>query len=361
MNNKEFLKAVEILTKEKGLDKDVIFDAMELALTSAYKKNFHSLSNVKVFIDKQKGDIKIYSFITVVEDEKINDEEFNPETEITLTEARKIDKLKEVGDTFDTEITPKDFGRIATATAKQVVLQKIKEAERSSILKDFEDKEGEMLLGTVELEDSDNYYIDFGRIKGLLPKNECIPKEVIKIGQKLKVYVTKIINDKSLTILLSRKHYNFVKRLFEMEIPEIMDGTVLIHAVAREAGVRSKVSVESTKANIDPIGACVGEKGIRISNIIKELHGEKIDIIPYDKNIERYIANALLPAENLSVIVEDDNKNEAIVFANDDNYSLAIGKKGINIKLAARLTRFRLDIKTQKEASEMGINFKNEN
>ena len=357
MNNKEFLKAVEILTKEKGLDKDVIFDAMELALTSAYKKNFHSLSNVKVFIDKEKGYIKIYSFITVVEDEKINDEEFNPETEITLTEARKIDKLKEVGDTFDTEITPKDFGRIATATAKQVVLQKIKEAERSSILKDFEDKEGEMLLGTVELEDSDNYYIDFGRIKGLLPKSECIPKEVIKIGQKLKVYVTKIISD----ILLSRRHYNFVKRLFEMEIPEIMDGTVLIHAVAREAGVRSKVSVESTKANIDPIGACVGEKGIRISNIIKELHGEKIDIIPYDKNIERYIANALLPAENLSVIVEDDNKNEALIFANDDNYSLAIGKKGINIKLAARLTRFRLDIKTQKEASKMGINFKNEN
>ena len=361
MNNKEFLKAVEILTKEKGLDKDVIFDAMELALTSAYKKNFHSLSNVKVFIDKEKGDIKIYSFITVVEDEKRNDEEFNPETEITLTEARKIDKLKEVVDTFDTEITPKDFGRIATATAKQVVLQKLKEAERSSILKDFEDKEGEMLLGTVELEDSDNYYIDFGRIKGLLPKSECIPKEVIKIGQKLKVYVTKIISDKSLTILLSRRHYNFVKRLFEMEIPEIMDGTVLIHAVAREAAVRSKVSVESTNANIDPVGACVGEKGIRISNIIKELHGEKIDIIPYDKNIERYIANALLPAENLSVIVEDDNKNEALIFANDDNYSLAIGKKGINIKLAARLTRFRLDIKTQKEASKMGINFKNEN
>ena len=383
MNNKEFLSAVDNIVKEKSIDPNVVYEAMELALTSAYKKNFKSKTNVKVLIDRETGDIKVYSYLTVVDDDKLTKEEydklniekeeevegeekeevsyFNPEVEIKLSDAKKIDKNLKVGDTIDTEVTPKDFGRVAASTAKQVVVQKIREAERTSIMDEFGDKEGEMLIGTVALEDTDNYFIDLGRCNGILPKKDCIPGEKIEMGSQIKVYVTKVDNNKkSMLILLSRSHYGFVKRLFESEIPELTDGSVLIYAVARDAGNRSKVAVMSERSNIDPIGACIGEKGSRIARIIEELHGEKIDVVRYDNDPAIFIANALSPAKDLTVLVTDPKKCEAIVIASGDNFSLAIGKKGQNARLASRLTKYKIDIKTPEQASEEGIYVRSE-
>ncbi len=370
MNSNEFITAVDLIEKEKGIDREIIFEAMELALSSAYKKNFDSLTNSKVFINRENGDIKVYSYMTVVSDdiaplvtENEDGEEiiidFDEKTQIKLKDAKKLDKTLKVGDTIDTEVTPKDFGRVATSTAKQVLVQKMREAERNSIMEEFGGKEDELLIGTVALEDVDNYFIDLGRTNGILPKKECIPGEKIVMGKQIKVYVTKVDNSgKNLVVLLSRNHYGFLKRLFENEIPELSDGSVLLYSVARDPGSRSKVAVYSERSNIDPIGACIGEKGTRIANIIKEIGGEKIDVIKYDKEPDEFIANALSPAKNLHVLLTDPKKQEAIVIADDDNFSLAIGKKGQNVRLASKLTHHKIDIKNREQAREMGINFR---
>lgn len=393
MNSKEFLKALDNIVKEKNIDRDIVYDAMELALTSAYKKNFNSKSNVKVLFDRDTGDIKVYSYLTVVPDDKMTKEEyedylfehytdeddeeeidedidgeekevekvsyFNPDLEIKLSDAKKINKTYEVGDTIDTEVTPHDFGRVAASTAKQVVVQKIREAERNSIMDEFGDKQDELLIGTVALEDTDNYFIDLGRTNGILPKKDIIPGEKIEMGSQIKVYVTKVDNNgKNLLVLLSRTHYGFVKRLFELEIPELADGTVMLYSVARDAGNRSKVAVYSENPNVDPIGACIGEKGSRIARIIEELHGEKLDVVRYDKDPAVFIENALSPAKELTVAITDPKKQEAMVIADGDNFSLAIGKKGQNARLASRLTHYKIDIKTTDQARDAGINFR---
>ena len=390
MNSKEFKKALDNIVKEKDIDPEVVYSAMELALTSAYKKNFNSKTNVKVLFDRATGEIKVYSFLTVVEDDKMTKEEyedylfehytdedeeeeevegeeteeeapnyFNPETEIKLSEAKKLDKTLELGDTIDTEVTPKDFGRVAASTAKQVVVQKIREAERNSIMEEFGDKQDELLIGTVALEDTDNYFIDLGRTNGILPKKDIIPGEKIVMGSQIKVYVSKVDNSgKNMLILLSRAHYGFVKRLFELEIPEINDGTVMLYSVARDAGNRSKVAVYSENPQVDPIGACIGEKGSRIARIIEELHGEKLDVVKYDKDPAIFIENALSPARELTVAITDPKKQEAMVIADGDNFSLAIGKKGQNARLASKLTHYKIDIKTTEQAREAGINFR---
>ena len=389
MNGKEFLTALNNIVKEKNIDPEVVYDAMELALTSAYKKNFNSKTNVKVLFDRNTGDIKVYSYLTVVPDDKMTKEEyedylfehytdeddedeveeddsekeeysyFNPDVEIKLSDAKKMDKTLEVGDTIDKEVTPKDFGRVATSTAKQVVIQKIREAERNSIMKEFGDKQDELLVGTVALEDTDNYFIDLGRTNGILPKKDIIPGEKIEMGSQIKVYVTKVDNNgKNLLILLSRSHYGFVKRLFELEIPELSDGTIMIYSVARDPGNRSKVAVYSEYSNVDPIGACIGEKGSRIARIIEELHGEKLDVVKYDKDPAIFIENALSPAKDLTVCITDPKKQEAMVIADGDNFSLAIGKKGQNARLASKLTHYKIDIKTTEQAREAGINFR---
>ncbi len=383
MNNKEFKKAVELLKKEKGIDEDTIYDAMELALTSAYKKNYPSLANVRIDINKDTGEIKVYSFKTVVDkneedkykkfsdidfstidenDEDTEDEPVLPfvydeKIHLTLEEARKIVPDIKLGETIETEVTPKDFGRVAAATAKQVVIQKIREAERNVIIEEFSDKQDEMVTGIVAMEDERNYYIDLGRTQGILPKSEIIPGETIKMGSSIKVYISKVDNNsKGPLILLSRTHYGFVKRLFELEIPEINEGIILIYSVARDAGNRTKIAVYSEDPNVDPVGSCIGEKGTRISRIIEELNGEKIDIIPYDKDPIVFIENALSPAKNLHVFITDEKKKEAYVIVDDDNLSLAIGKKGLNVKLAARLTHYKIDVKSYDQAREDGIN-----
>ncbi len=351
---KEFLGALDAIVKEKGIDKNQVLEAMELALASAYKKHTGK-SNGKAKVNPVTGEIKVYSFMTVVE------EVTNPETEISLADAKKINDKLEIGDTIDEEVTTEDFGRVAASTAKQVVIQKVREAERQVTLDTYKDKQDELLIGTVALEDTDNYYIDLGRSNGILPKKDIIPGETIEMGSTIKVYVTKIDNTgRNLVIKLSRCHYGFVKRLFELEIPEFSDGTLLMYGVARDPGVRSKVAVYTEKSNFEPIGACIGEKGSRIANIIKELHGEKIDVIKYDNDPKVFIENALAPAKNLTVLITNEKAREAIVVADDDNFSLAIGKKGMNARLASRLTKYKIDVKSMKEASEMGINIKGE-
>lgn len=390
MNSKEFKKALELL-EERGMDKEYIYEAMVLALTSAYKKNT-GLSNVRVEVDKDKNEFKLFSFKTVVLDknhkvsldedqipqieeelteEQLEDEEledlpeefrykpfkFNEKIHITLEDAKKLDSTIEVGETVEEEVKAAEFGRVAAATAKQVIIQKVREAERNNIAAEFGEKQDEMMSGTVEMEDENNYYIDLGKTQGLLPKSEIIPGEEIKMGSNIKVYISKVdINSKGALILLSRKHFGFIKRLFELEIPEISDGTVLIYSVAREAGNRTKIAVYSEINNVDPIGACIGEKGTRIANILKELGKEKIDIVKYSKDPVEFIQNALSPAKDLRVFVLDEKTKETMVVVDDKNLSLAIGKKGINVKLASRLTHYNLEIKTLEQVKEAGIN-----
>ncbi len=365
-----FIKAVKSIVDEKNISEDVVYEAMELALATAYKKNFGSKTNVRVDINRTTGEIKVMSYYVVVDEidegDIIIDEEgnevdvppaINIDAQILLEDAREIDPEINVGERIEKEVTPKDFGRVAAGTAKQVIMQKIREAEKDSIIGEYADKQDEMLVGTLAMEDSRNYYIDLGRTRGILPKTEMIPGEVVKMGSSIRVYVTKVeSNTKGPLILLSRKHYGFVKRLFESEIPELSDGTILLHAVAREAGLRSKVAVESTDERIDAIGSCIGERGSRIASILKELNGEKVDIVLYSNDPAEYIKNALSPAKDAIVNITDPMKKEALAIVNDENLSLAIGKKGTNIKLASKLTRYKIEVKTLNQVNEEGNN-----
>ena len=319
-----FIKAVKGIVAEKEISEDVVFEAMELALATAYKKNFGSKTNVRVDINRTTGEIKVMSYYIVVDeidegdiiiDEEGNEidvpPEINLDAQILIEEARELDPTIEVGERIEKEVTPKDFGRVAAGTAKQVIMQKIREAEKNSIIDEFADKQDEMLVGTLAMEDARNYYVELGRTRGILPKSEMIPGEEVKMGSSIRVYVTKVeSNTKGPLILLSRKHYGFVKRLFESEIPELADGSIILHAVAREAGIRSKIAVESTEERIDAIGACIGERGARIGSILKELNGEKVDIVLYSANPEEYIKNALSPAKDAIVTITDPMKKE---------------------------------------------------
>ena len=368
MNSEEFIKAVKAIVKEKGISEEVVFEGMEQALATAYKKNFDSKTNVRVDINRETGEIKVFSYLVVVDDVDFGSEstdeegnivkiapEINIDAQIILEQAEEMVPGIKVGETIETEVTPKDFGRVAASTAKQVLTQKIREAEKNSIIDEFQDKQDEMLLGLVALEDNKNYYIDLGRTRGILPKNDIIPGETIKMGSNIRVYVTKIENGtKGPLILLSRKHYGFVKRLFELEIPELQDGTLIMHACVREAGIRSKVALSTTNERIDPIGTCIGERGSRIASILKELNGEKVDVVLYSENPEEYIKSALSPAKNAIVNILDEKKKEALAVIPDDELALAIGKGGNNIKLASRLTKYKINIKTMKEINEEG-------
>ena len=369
MDGKEFIKALKNITAEKGISEDVVFEGMEQALITAYKKNFNSKTNVRVDINRETGEIKVYSYLIVVDDyiegEEIVDEEgnitytepeINEDAQILLEDAQKIVPGIKVGETIEEEVTPHDFGRVAASTAKQVLTQKIREAERNSIIEEFAGKQDEIMVGLLAMEDNKNYYIDLGRTRGILPKTEMIPGEEVKMGSSIKVYLQKIESTpKGPLILCSRKNSGFVKRLFEIEIPELQDGTLVLYNVAREPGVRSKVAVYSTNPQIDPIGTCIGEKGSRIASILAELNGEKVDLIKYDEDESTFIANALSPAQNVIVNIIDNTKTrEALAIVNDENLSLAIGKKGINIKLASKLTRFRINVKTLEQVTKEG-------
>ena len=347
---KEFIKALDALVAEKGIDKAIAIEAMEAGMANAYKRNT-GVVNVKAKVNSETGQIRLFTFKNVVEEV----EEGKEDEQISLDDAKKIVDDIEVGETIDTEvkIIPEDFGRVAVLSAKQIIVQKVKEEEKNLINEEFKDKQDEILIGTLSREDSKNYYVDLGRAHGVLPKDEIIPGEKLEMGSSTKVYVSKIeFGTKGLFILLSRSHYGFVKRLLESEIPELSDGTVMLYSVARDAGNRSKIAVYSEYDKVDPVGAIIGERGSRINRVLNQLNGEKIDVILYDKDPVKFIQNALSPAKDVEVRIVDEKSKEAVAIVNDENSSLAIGKKGQNVKLASRLTKYKIAIKKVGELDE---------
>ena len=345
---KEFMKALNAIAEEKKIDKNVVVEAMEQAMAAAYKKN-EGLTNVMAKVDDVTGDIRIYSYKTVVETVE------NPDLEISLEDAQKLVEGIELGEVIigNELLIPSYFGRVAAGTAKQIVVQRIKEAEKQSISEEFQDKDGELMVGTLSREDQKNYFVDLGRASGILPKDQIIPGEKLVMGSSVKVYVSKLeLGPKGPFIMLSRSHYGFVKRLLELEVPELNDGTVMLYSVARDAGSRTKIAVYTEYNNVDPIGAVIGEKGRRIAAVLKELNGEKIDVILYDKYPVKFITNALSHAKDIKVTIKDENKKEALAVVGDNNLSLAIGKRGQNVKLASRLTHYKIEVKSQSAVNE---------
>ncbi len=341
--NVEFIQALDDIEKDKGISKDVLLEAIETALVSAYKKDFGSKDNVRIEISAEAGEVKVYSRKEVVEEVE------NKNSEISLTEAENIDSKYDLGDIVEIEVTPANFGRIAAQTAKQVVMQRIREAERDVIFDRYKEKEDELITGTIQRFHNDNILIDMGKTEALLPPSEQIAGEKYEIGARIKLYVVEVsTTNKGPRILVSRTHPGLLKRLFEIEVPEIFQGLVEIKAVAREAGQRSKMAVSSSDSQVDPVGACVGPKGMRVQAVVEQLNNEKIDIVKWDENPEVFVANALNPAEVLSVNI---NKSEKIaeVVVPDFQLSLAIGKEGQNARLAAKLTGWKVDIKKESE------------
>lgn len=347
--NKEMLTALDILEKEKGISKEIVTSALEAALVSAYKRNYGQAQNVEVLFDTKTGDIHVYSVKEVVE------MVFDSTLEVNLEEALAINKAYELGDKIRFEVTPKDFGRIAAQTAKQVIMQRIREAERSIIYDEFIAYENDILNGVVERQDSRYIYVNLGKIEAVLAKQEQIPGEVYEAHDRIKVYVTKVENtSKGPQVYVSRSHPDLLKRLFEQEIPEIYDGVVEIVSIAREAGDRSKVAVRSRDENIDPVGTCVGPRGQRVQAIVNELRGENMDIVEWNEDPATYIGNALNPAQVIQVDFHPEN-NSCTVVVPDYQLSLAIGKKGQNARLAAKLTGFKIDIKSETDYHRMLI------
>lgn len=345
--NMEMMDALKDLEKEKGIEIDIILEAIEAALISAYRRNFGSSQNARIFIDRETGDFKVYAQRQVVENLE------DPRLEIPLDEARKIDPRYEVGDIVEKEVTPSNFGRIAAQTAKQVVVQRIREAERNIIYEEFANREGDILTGVVQRIEQKNVLIELGKTVAILTPAEQMPGEEYTQGSRIKTYIVEVKKTtKGPQIFVSRTHPGLLKRLFELEVPELQEGTVELMAVAREAGQRSKVAVSSRDENVDPVGACVGPKGMRVQSIVNELRGEKIDIIKWDSDPSKYIASALSPAKVVGVEIWEDEK-VARVIVPDYQLSLAIGKEGQNARLAAKLTSWKIDIKSESQMAEM--------
>ncbi len=344
--SKELLRAIEFIQKDKNLSAKVLFRALEESLVSAYKKNFDSNENVKVKMDRETGDIHVYSVKDVVESSE------DPNTQISLDEAKRISSKLEIGDIVDVEITPRKFGRIAAQTAKQQVIQKIREAERDAIFESFVSKTDELITGKVQRLDRRNVIIDLGKIEAMLVPGDQSSNDRYEPGERYKFYVTEVKKTtKNPKIQLSRTHPNLVKRLFELEVPEISEGVVEIKSISREPGSRTKISVHSYEENVDPVGACVGQKGNRVQAVVDELRGEKIDIIPWSTDPAEFISNSLSPANVVRVVLNDDNKSARVIVP-DFQLSLAIGKEGQNARLAARLTGWKIDIKSESQRRE---------
>jgi N utilization substance protein A len=347
--NEEFLAAMAAIEKEKGVNRDVLFEAIEAALVSAYKRNFNTAANVRVVLDRDSGEIKVYTRLTVVEENP------QPQLEISLAEAWEIDSGYQIKDIVEKEVTPKNFGRIAAQTAKQVVIQRIREAERELVFDEYIDREDDIITGVIQRMEQKNMIIDLGRTEAVLMPTEQMPNDEYKQGQRIKAYITEVRRTtKGPQIFVSRTHPGLLKRLFELEVPEIFDGTVEIKSVAREAGFRSKLAVYSKNKDVDPVGACVGPKGARVQAIVLELRGEKIDIVKWDESPDAFVANALSPAKVVIVKLQDEQK-VANVIVPDYQLSLAIGKEGQNARLAAKLTGWKIDISSETQASERGI------
>ncbi|WP_280768940.1 transcription termination factor NusA [Salipaludibacillus daqingensis] len=347
--NSEFMDALATIEKDKGIDKEIILEAIEQALITGYKRNFNSAQNVRVDIDRESGMIRVFARKEVVE------EVFDARLEISLEESKSINPLYEVDDIVEIEVTPRDFGRIAAQTAKQVVTQRVREAERGIIYSDFIDREEDIMTGIVQRQDHRFIYVDLGRVEALMPIGEQMPNESYKHNDRIKAFITKVEKTtKGPQIMISRSHPGLLKRLFELEVPEIYDGTVEIKSVSREAGERSKISVHAEDPEVDPVGSCVGQRGQRVQTIVNELKGEKIDIVRWSEDPKVYVANALSPSKVLQVKVNAEDKMTQVVVP-DYQLSLAIGKRGQNARLAAKLTGWKIDIKSQTDAEELGL------
>ena len=349
--NEELVGALRELVKEKGICEDLIFTTIQDALVAAYKKNYANVNtnaqNVKVSIDRETGEIRVYAQKVVV------DEVYDDVTEISLEEAKEISPRYEVDDVVDLEVTPKNFGRVAAQLAKQVVTQRIKEAERNIIYDEYKEKEFDIITGTILRKDKGMVFVNLGKLEGVIGPNEQIPGEEYKFNEKLKLYIVEVKNgSKGPQIHVSRTHPGLVKRLFELEVPEIFDGVVEVKSISREAGSRSKIAVYSNDEEVDAMGACVGPKGVRVQNIVNELKNEKIDIIKWSKDPAEFIANSLSPAKVLDVEVDEENKTAKVV-VDDNQLSLAIGKEGQNVRLAAKLTNWKIDIKSKSQKAAL--------
>ncbi|MCA1034733.1 MULTISPECIES: transcription termination factor NusA [Bacillaceae] len=345
----ELLDALTLLEKEKGISRDIIIEAIEAALISAYRRNFNQAQNVRIDLNLGSGTMRVFARKEVVE------QVFDPRLEISLDEAKGINPNYQVEDVVELEVTPKDFGRIAAQTAKQVVTQRVREAERGIIYSEFIDREEDIMTGIVQRQDPKFIYVSLGKIEAILPANEQMPNEQYKPHDRIKVFITKVEKTtKGPQIFVSRTHPGLLKRLFEIEVPEIYDGTVEIKSVSREAGDRSKISVHADNSEVDPVGSCVGPKGTRVQAVVNELKGEKIDIVKWSPDPVVFVANALSPSKVLDVIVNEEDKATTVIVP-DYQLSLAIGKRGQNARLAAKLTGWKIDIKSETEARESGI------
>ena len=345
----DLLDALTALEEQKGISRDVLIEAIEAALVTAYKRNFNQAQNVRVDLNLDTGSMIVYSRKDVVEE--VEDDRL----QISLEDAKMINPVYEVGDVLEQEVTPRNFGRIAAQTAKQVVTQRVREAERGRIYEEYVDSIDDIMVGTIERQDQRNIYITLGKVEAALPVNEQIQGEVYKPQSKVRVYITKVERTtKGPQIIVSRTHPGLLRRLFEMEVPEIYDGTVEIKSIAREAGDRSKISVYAHNEEVDPVGSCVGAKGARVQTIVNELNGEKIDIVEWSEDPVVFVANALSPSKVLDVQVNEEEKSTTVVVP-DYQLSLAIGKRGQNARLAAKLTGWKIDIKSETDARELGI------
>ena len=346
--NKELIMALEELEKERGISKDYLLESLEVALVAAYKKNFDSAENVKVEIDSQTGEIHVYAQKEVVETVE------NSQLQISLDDAKKIEKKAKIGDIINIETKPKDFGRIAAGAAKQHVIQKVREAERNMIFDEYNDRKGEIVTGIIQKADKGTVVLDLGKLEGIMPLKEQIPTEHYHVNDKIKAYVLSV--EKGLKgapqVLVTRSHPDVIKKLFELEIPEIYEGLIEVKAVSRDPGYRSKVAVYSKNPDIDPVGSCVGAKGIRIQNIINEMNGEKIDVIEWSEDPATFICAALLPAHVMAVDIKEDEKFAQVIVP-DEELSLAIGKGGQNARLAVKLTNWKIDIKSETQFREL--------
>lgn len=345
--NVEFIEALKDLEKERGIQMDVLLEAIEAALISAYKKHYGSSQNVRVEINRNSGEIRVIYRKDVVREVE------DPATQMSLAEAQQYDPEFEEGDIFESEVTPRSFGRIAAQTAKHVVVQRIREAERNMVYDQFSTRKDDIIAATVLRVEGKNVYMDLGKAEALLAPSEQIPRETYRAGRRMKVYVLEVRKtSKGPQIMVSRTHPGLLRCLFEREVPEIHDGTVEIKSVVREPGWRSKIAVYSKNSNVDPVGACVGAKGMRVQNIVNELDGEKIEIIRWDENPAIYVSNALSPAKAISVEIDEEEKFTRVVVP-DFQLSLAIGKEGQNARLAARLTGWKIDIKSESQMSQL--------
>lgn len=345
--SKEMLNALDALEAEKGIKKEIVIEALEAALVSAYKRHYGQANNVEVEFDEKKGNIHVYAV------KEVTDEVMDSQLEVSLKDAMAINKAYEVGDKIRFEVTPKDFGRIAAQTAKQVILQRVREAERTVIYDEFSAYENDIMQGIVERQDRRYIYVNLGKIEAVLSKQDQMPNEFYQPHDRIKVYVSRVENtSKGPQVFVSRSHPDLLRRLFEQEIPEVYDGIVEIVSIAREAGDRSKVAVRSNDANVDPVGTCVGPKGQRVQAIVNELKGENMDIVEWNEDSAVFISNALNPAQVVDVIFNAENPKACTVVVPDFQLSLAIGKRGQNARLAAKLTNFKIDIKPESEMED---------